>query len=175
MRWLIYTITVLAGLIVLAIVGVFGIGALLPEEQTVTRSVVITKPPEVVWQTITDYAAAPTWRPQVRSVERLADQNGRAAWRVTDNNGDAVTMEVVDAVPPRRLVDHFTDSPDSNDVVWEFAIAPLASDTQVTITERARISKPYVRFLWRFVFGAKFPDDYLVALARKFGDPPVLQ
>lgn len=170
-----YVLGALLGLVVLVAALVFGIGYLLPEEGAITRSVVISKPPSAVWPVLRDVAGQTAWRPQLRSIERLPDEGGHETWRVTDQHGESMTMLVMNSTPPQRLISRFRDPQASGDITWEFEIATLANDSRVTLTQRTQFSKPLDRFLSRFVFGARFADDYLTALARKFGDPPVVE
>jgi len=74
MKWILIVVGVIAGLIALMAV----IGALLPKGHAASRSTVINKPPEVLWQTMTDCAAFPQWRDDIKTVEVLpAAQRGR--------------------------------------------------------------------------------------------------
>lgn len=175
LRWLLYTLAILAALAVLLAALVFGIGLLLPDDFSSSRTILITKPPETVWAVMRDYASQPQWRPQVSSVERLPDQGGLETWRFTDPHGDTMTMTVVESVEPRQLINYFLDPAAAGTITWEISIVPLAADSQITLVQHAHSSKPAVRFLWRFFFGTRFADDYLKALARRFGDPPIVE
>lgn len=154
------------------------LGAFLPREHSVSRSVRISQPPEAVWQAITDYAGQPAWRPELKSVERQPDRVGRETWKVTDQYGATSFMEVVEALPPRRLVQAFTDAQGNptGPAAWEYQLAPSDGGTRVTLTQHGNYPNPFLRFIMRFVIGyGKFVEDYLRALAGKFGDPPNIE
>jgi uncharacterized protein YndB with AHSA1/START domain len=165
---------VLVGLILAATL----LGAFLPREHSVSRSVQISQPPEAVWQVITDYPGEPAWRPGLKSVERQPDRMGRETWKLTDEYGDVGYMEVVEAAPPRRLVQEFTDArgKPTGPAAWEYRLTPSDGGTRVTITQHGNYPNPFLRFVMRFMIGyEKFTEEYLRALAQKFGDPPTIE
>ncbi len=170
-----YTLGILAAFVVLISVAAYLMGASLPADHAFSRSSIISKPPEAVWAVISDFAAQPSWRPQLRSMDRLPNQDGLEAWQVTGSNGESMTMLVVESVPPLRLVNLYRNTQASGDTSWIFEIQPIAQDSQVTLTERTRVEKPLSRFFLRYVSGSRSADQYLAALAKKFGDPAVIQ
>jgi uncharacterized protein YndB with AHSA1/START domain len=170
-----YTLGILAALGVLLFLAAYLIGASLPADHAFSRSLIISKPPEAVWAVIRDFAAQPSWRPQLRSMERLPDQDSLEAWRVTGSDGESMTMLVVESDPPRRLVNLYRKTQASGDTSWVFEIQPVAQDSQVTLTERVRIEKPLSRFFLQYLATGRSADQYLTDLARKFGDPAAIQ
>ena len=97
MKWILIVVGVIAGLIALIAI----IGPLMPKSHTASRSTVINKSPEVLWQAITDFAAFPQWRTDIKNVEALPDREGHKVWREDGKNG-MLTLETIEASPPSR-------------------------------------------------------------------------
>ncbi|HYV36940.1 MAG TPA: SRPBCC family protein [Gemmataceae bacterium] len=164
--WVAIGIGCLAG--VLALIAL--IGCFFPRGHVATRSLEINQPPDEVWQIITDFAAAPSWHPELKTAERLPDRNGNPLWRETDKRGYAMTLETVQAVPPRRLVRCIADEGGPFSGQWEFDIEPTDAGSRVTLTEKGQIPNPFFRFMFRlFMKPTWYLDMYLRALAVKMG------
>jgi len=135
----------------------------LPVAHTATRSVDISAPAERVWATMTDVAAFPQWRPDVKSVDQLPDQT----WREHGKHG-VITYRVTAADPPSRLVVRIADQNLPFGGEWEYHITP----GRVTITEHGEIYNLFFRFMARFVFGyTRTIEAYLWALKRRVESP----
>lgn len=169
-----------AVLIVLAVVGVIGVGAvvtgwLLPQDHVVAMSVRIAAPPDSVWAVIANPAGFPAWRPEVTQVDMLAPGTAGGAgpaWR--EHTTDGVMKYVIDSAnPPRQLVTRIADRNLPFGGQWDYRIEPEDSTrtaTMVTITERGSVYNPVYRFASRFVMGQTSTiDRYLRALGRRFG------
>jgi len=154
-----------------ALVGVVAIvGGRLPVGHVATRSVVINAPTEVVFGTITDFAAAPTWRPDLKSMSVVADPaTGR--WRVTEESSNgAMTMDVEQMVPPSRLVTRIVGDDLPWGGAWAYALEPEGNTTRVTITEYGEVYNPIFRFMSRYIMGHTGTlETYLTNLGKKFG------
>src|SRR5438132_6231164 len=74
--WLLVVAGVVAGLL-LAIVL---IGMLLPKGHTASRTASFSRPTEDVWQVISNFAAYPSWRKDLKAVELVADENDQPIW-----------------------------------------------------------------------------------------------
>ncbi len=168
MKWVLIAAAAVVGLVgVVALVG-----ALLPRGHTASRTGQFRQPPDSVWRVITDFASAPAWRPDVRAVERLPDRDGHAVWQETDKHGQRLPLEVLEFVPPRRLVMRIADPKLPFGGTWTYEIGPAAGDegSTLTITEDGEIYNPIFRFVARFIFGyTATMESYLRALARRFG------
>ena len=164
MRWLLIVGSVVAALIAIVVIG----GMMLPQSHVATRSVSLDAAPDVVWATITDVAAFPSWRPGVTATEVLPQRDGHFAWLETSGS-DAITFERVESDPPRRMVSRIAPGlPFGGD--WIFELTPDDRGTRLTITERGEVYNPVFRFMSRFIFGhTKTMDDYLRALGKKHG------
>ncbi len=147
----------------------------LPQDYSVTRSIVISQPPERVWPVVRDIPPQSSWRPELRSIERLPDRNGHETWRLINRDSQSMVMEVVESVPPRRLVCVYEGRPGIGLITWTIDISSVANDSRVTLLQRSTFYSHTYRLLARFAYGSTFADDFLRSLARKFGDPPVVQ
>ena len=167
MRRLLLAIAVLVG----AVVVIAGVGALLPKGHVATRSARFRQAPEAIWAVLADRAGAPSWRPDVRSVEVLPPRDGRAVWRETWKDGDQILFEETEAVPPRRMVTRIADPNLPFGGRWIIEISPADGGSTVRITEDGEVYNPIFRFLTRFVFGPTGTiEAFLKALRRKFGE-----
>ena len=168
MKWTLIILGVVAALIVLCLI----VGALLPRDHVASSAATIPATPDTVWRTITDVAAAPTWR-DVKTVEILPPTNGKLRWREVSGFGP-ITFEQDEAVAPRRFVARIADTDQGFGGTWTFEIEPAQQASRVTITERGFVSNPLFRFMSRFVFGYHGTQEaYLRALGRKFGQKEV--
>jgi uncharacterized protein YndB with AHSA1/START domain len=130
MKWLLIVGGVVVGLIALVAI----IGALLPRGHTASKSTVINKPPEVLWQAMTDSAAFPQWRSDVTKVEILPDRNGHKVWCEDGKNGK-MTLETIESDPPILLVLKIADPDLPFGGTWTYKLEPVAAGCRVTITE----------------------------------------
>jgi Polyketide cyclase / dehydrase and lipid transport len=163
MRWLL-----IAGAVILA-VGLLAtlVGYALPLAHSASRQATIPAPPEKVWQTITDAEAFPTWRTDVKKVERVPDREGRKTWVEEGRNG-RITFEVERSEPPRLLVLRIADKTLPFGGTWTYEIAPASGGSSIQIREDGEIYNPLFRFMARFIFGYEGTmKDYLEALHKK--------
>jgi uncharacterized protein YndB with AHSA1/START domain len=158
-------IVVVAGAILVALVVlVLAIGFLLPKSHIATRTVVLDAPPPAVWKAITTVEAYPQWR-DLQAAVALPTRSGRRVWRETDSRGQAMTMEVVEEIPERRLVTRITDKHLPFGGTWTYELVPIGNGTQVTIIEDGVIHNPVFRCMARYVIGYHATmDDYLTRL-----------
>jgi len=164
----------LTGVLVAAALATFVYGLTLPEESRFTRSMQLKQPPEVVFAVVTDYAGQKNWRTDLKAFEKLPDRDGRPAWRVTDTHDVSMLMVQTETIAPRRVVEHYTDEAGPVSVTWEYSIASIPGGTLISLRQRAVIPNPFFRGMTRLLFGTKCADDYLTALARKFGEEAVI-
>ena len=166
MKWILWVFVLLAGILVLIAL----IGWLLTKEHTVTREARFHQPPEAVWKAITDIDAMPSWRQGLKSVKRLPDQNGLAAWVETTDSG-VFPLETVVSQPPSKLVVRIADPKLPFGGTWTYEIAAAPPGSILRIREDGEIYNPIFRFLSRFVFGYSGTiETYLKSLSRKFGE-----
>lgn len=162
MKW----VLIAGGVIVVIVVAALVVGWLLPEKHTATREATLLASPEAVWALITDVDAFPSWRTDVKSVERLPDRVGRPVW-IEQGSGGKVTFAVDESTPPRRLVVRIADRDLPFGGTWTYDIAPAAGGASLTITEDGAIYNPLFRVMARFVFGYESTIAAYLAAAQK--------
>lgn len=154
-------VLIIVAAVVAAVIVILAVGAMLPRKHRVSREVVLRRPPEQVFATITDFASMPRWRSDVTKVELLP--NG---FREIGSNG-AVTYDVVERDAPRRLVTRIADTNLGYGGTWTYELTPENGGTRLRITEDGDVSNIFFRFMSRFVFGhASTIERYLAALER---------
>lgn len=161
---------ILGGLVVLvALMAV--IGMFVPRQHRVTRNAIFRQPPERLFAAVRDFAALPSWRGEVKSVEMLPPDHGVVRCRETTRHG-AVTYRIKEERPGQRLVTEIEDANLPFGGTWTFEFVPAAQGgTTLRITEDGFVKPALFRFLARFVFGyASTMEGYLRALGRKFGE-----
>lgn len=164
------------GILAMLAVAVTIAGMFIPREHSFSRSVKLAQPPETVWAVVFDYAGQPAWRKDVKSVERMPDQNGRPLWKITTTHGSHGYLRTAEAVAPQRLVIDHPDEQGVSLLTWRIEIVPSDGGSRVTIHERGDFGNPYTRFMVRYVLGqTKFVDDYLTYLSQKFGGAAAIE
>lgn len=167
MKW----ILIAAVLVVVFVVAALIVGWLLPEKHHATRHATLPALPEAVWALITDVDAFPTWRGDVKRVERLSDRAGRPVW-IEHGSGGRVTFAVDESDPPRRLVVRIADRDLPFGGTWTYDIAPVAGGASLTIIEDGAIYNPLFRVMARFVFGYESTmSAYLAAAQKRLAHP----
>ena len=160
MRWLWWTL----GAIAVSVVVVVGVGAMLPQDHEVSRTVLLAAPPERVWAVITDVGRYPTWRRGVTSVTMEPTAGALTRWR-EHTGSESLGYEMNTADRPMRLVTRITDEGIPFGGGWTFDLAPTHDGTSLTITERGSVYNPLFRFVSRFVMGhTKTIDEYAADL-----------
>jgi uncharacterized protein YndB with AHSA1/START domain len=142
MKWILRIVVGVIGLVALiAIVGYF-----LPVAHQVSRSAEFSHPPEAVYALMSDLDNYSTWWPE-----------------------NEVNVEVVEAVPPSKLVTRIVGE-SAFGGTWTMDIAPTPNGSRLTITERGEIYNPIFRTLAKVVFGhASTMESCLAAAQRKLG------
>ncbi|HEV2643546.1 MAG TPA: SRPBCC domain-containing protein [Candidatus Elarobacter sp.] len=164
LRWIAWTV----GAFVALLVVVVAIGAVLPQGHVASRTIELSHPPAVVWRTITDVAHYPSWRAGITAVDVLpAGAGASLAWREHSRNG-SLGFDAPEVVAPTRFVTRMTDRDIPFGGGWTFQLAPSATGTSLTITERGEVYNPFFRFVSRFVIGHyRSIDTYLADLTRE--------
>ncbi len=153
------------GVVAAAGATVFALGRRLPLEHEARRSLELHRPPETVWDALTDIDRYPLWRPGLTRVERLPGEAGRTCWREYEQHGD-ITYELVDATAPLRLVTAIADPRLPFGGTWTYEITPWPGGCTVTVVERGEIRNPFYRFVSHYVMGQTAAlERYLGALA----------
>jgi uncharacterized protein YndB with AHSA1/START domain len=148
MRWIIIAFVVFAALV--AIVAL--IGARLPQSHRASVEHTLTATPDVVWRTITDIESFPSWREDLKRVQRLPDRDGRPAW-IEEGRSGKMTLVVERMEPPRLLVGRIADPALPFGGTWTYEIMPVSGGSRLRITEDGEVYNPIFRFMARFIFG----------------------
>ena len=168
-KWLIRIVLVL----VVLIGAVFVIGALLPEEHHASRTLITKQSPQALWDAINDHATEPQWREDVASVTSLGEREGKPVWQETYKDGNKVTLITTESKAPARMVRELTDLEGPFSGRWEIDIAPTPAGSNITVTEKGKVSNPFFRFVSKYIIGhTTFMERYLKGLAGKFGEQP---
>jgi hypothetical protein len=152
----------------LGFAGLFGllflVGLFLPARHRAQVEARFAQPCEVVWQTITDLEATPTWRRGLDSINREADRDGKPVWRLEGDFGTMVYQ--VDLMnPPERYVNRVVDH-EGFGGTWTFALADAGADCRLRIEEDSEVTNPIFRTMIRFVYGyGTSMENYLEDLA----------
>ena len=164
MKWVLMAVAALAALAALVAIA----GWSLPVAHVATRQAALAASPDVVWMTITDVNAFPSWRTDVKSVERVTESSA-LTW-IEHGRSGSLTLKVEASDPPRRLVTRIADPSLPFGGTWTFELAPSAGGTTLTVTEHGEIYNPIFRAMARFVFGYETTlASYLDALRKKVG------
>ena len=175
MKILLLVVISIVGLLALLIGVAAAIGSQLPVSHTATRSIVIRKSSEEVYKVIHDVGDAPSWRPDVKSVDLLGTPGGKLNYREHGSQGD-VTYELDEDIANQRMVTRIVDRDLGYSGSWTFVLTPENGGTRVAITEKGEVSNLMFRFMSRYVFGHTATiDGYLNALAKHFEETPKLE
>lgn len=160
--------------IVVAIAVMVGVVALvgsrLPVGHVASRSTLISAPTEIVFNTMTDFASAPTWRSGLKGVVVTKDSTTGRQRIIEDSKAGRMTMDVEELVPPTRFVMRIADKELPYGGAWAHALQPQGNATKVTITEHGEVYNPIFRFISKYFMGyTGTMDAYLLDLGRKFG------
>lgn len=166
MKW----ILIILGSLAIAACLIVLVGSILPRRHVATRSARVNQRADVLFGTLRDFAALPSWRTGLTSVELLSPQDGHARYRELSRHG-AITYQVDEEKPPERLVSRIADETLPFGGTWTFELSAEPGGTRVRITEHGIVKNPVFRFMARFVFGyTSTMDAYLRDLGRKFGE-----
>ena len=159
--------------IVVGIVAALGaatlIGVFLPKGHRATLSLVTDAPAEQVWELISDFEKAPSWRTELTGIERLADQDGKPVWKEIRRDGWGMALKVEEQAALTRQVTRIADPKAPFGGTWTFEIAREGSVTRVRITEEGEVYNPAFRFMSKFMDQSATIRAYLRALAAKLG------
>lgn len=163
------------GILVAAIVLVWVIGMLLPKGHVATRSAKFKVPRERVWELLADFAGQPSWRKNLKGVERAADQNGHEVWVEVNSRGERMPYETLEAVAPVKLVRKIADPTLPFGGTWTWEMLEENGGTRLRITERGEVYNPIFRIVSQFMDMRRTIDGYLGDLGAKLGEPVRLE
>ena len=166
-------LVVVAGIIVVLVLlaGIVAlVGSRLPKEHVASRSILLRRSPAAVYAVIRSFEHAPKWRSDVKQVDVETGLNGAVYFRETGSNG-TVNYELVEDVPPQRMVTRIRDTDLGYSGQWTYTLTEENAGTRLTIREDGVESNIFFRFMSRYVFGhTATVDAYLTALAAEIGE-----
>jgi polyketide cyclase/dehydrase/lipid transport protein len=161
-------VLIVAAVLVCLLLSVVVIGALLPKHHVASRSAAFRATPERLFSFI---AGAQNWRPDVAASEVIPDASGKQLLRETTRDGQTITYEVLDKMPPTSLQRRIATENLPYSGTWTFSLQRNGELTTVRITEDGEVYNPVFRFVSRFVLGhTRTLDAYLRALGKATGE-----
>jgi hypothetical protein len=158
---------VLVAGVVLLVISVIVIGSLLPKRHVVSRGASYRATPEHLFALI---AGPQDWRPDVQRCEAVPSVDGRELMRETTRNGETITYELLDRMPPKSVKRRIATENLPYSGAWTYSLQAHDGMTVVQITEDGQVYNPVFRFVSRFVLGhTRTMDIYLRALGKATG------
>jgi hypothetical protein len=147
-------------------------GSRLPKTHVAASRIRLNAPPEQLFRIITDFEAYPTWRPGLDRVELGPAIDGLPSWYEICARISRVHFRVTEMQPPHGLVTCIVNDRLPLSGQWVYRFEADGDGTLLTITEKEKIHHPLLRFFDRFILSYHgVMDIYLIALARKLGEP----
>lgn len=136
-----------------------------PEDHAVTRSAAYSRTPDQVFDVITSFADAASWRSELTAVTMLASD------RYVESGPEGETeFRVLERRRPLKVVAEIAGS-DLRGGVWTYEISAEGSGSRLTITDSGSIHEPITRVKIHYLTGHAAPlDRYLVDLGHHFGE-----
>jgi hypothetical protein len=164
MKWLVIAVATIALIVAVAAL----VGSRLPKSHRASREQPFAASPDAVWAAMTDIESFPSWRSDIRNVQRLPDRDGRPVW-IEEGRSGKMTLAVERWEPPRILVARIADPDLPFGGTWTYEITPVAEGSRLKITEDGEIYNPLFRFMARFIFGYEGTiGSYMSALEKRF-------
>jgi len=149
MRWIIVIVAGLALVVLLVVV----IGALLPKAHSVSRTVRIALPPDALYTVLAGVGQYQSWRPDVKTLQRLPDRDGMPVW-IEETGGMKIPMRFERMERPSLLVARIDTDELPFTGSWTYRIVPAGSGAaDLSVTEDGEVRNPVFRLMSRFVFG----------------------
>lgn len=163
MKWVLIVFVAIVALVLI----VWVVGVMSPKDHVATITVRYDKPDSAVWAAVSDFEKVPDWNAAVTSVRRIADVDGRPAYR-EKYGGFEVTNVVRELVPNRRIVREILPE-GAFSGSWTLELTPDGQATLLKITERGHVENPLFRAMMRFNDNSKTMRGYTEALGRRLG------
>ena len=139
-------IAIIVGGLVVLVAGIAAIGAALPRNHRASRTLRVKRAPAEVW-------------PIVLKTTQASD----------------VPVDVLESVPPYRLVTRVTEKEKNFGGTWTIAIAAVPDGSAVTITEDGWVANPIFRVVSRLIIGHHATlDGVLKKVAASLNEEPAL-
>ena len=159
------------GVLAAIVILVVAIGFALPVRHKAVGEARFNQPPAKVFAAITDVKSFPSWRPSVKTVEVVADPEGKQQFREIGSDG-TILFQVERVVRDKQLVTRIADRSLPFGGSWTYDLISDGDATILRITEDGEVYNPVFRFVSRFVMGhTSTIDRYLADLAGHLGEP----
>ncbi len=154
-----------------------GVGYLLPETHTASRTLVLQQPTRTVWDRVSDLSTTPDWQPGVTAIRKDAPLNGNPVW-VQDAEWGELPLEVVEVLAPSRMVTRIApEAVGLEDLgfggTWTWEVATTGGGTAVTITEDGIVKHPTYRVFMAIAGTDANIQQTLEGLAASYGEEVV--
>ena len=163
MRWILWIVAGIALLVLIVAIA----GALLPKAHTASRTARVSMPPDALYTLLSDVDKFPSWRGDLKSLQRRPDREGKPAW-VEEVSGMKIPMFFERMERPSLLVGRIDGTDLAFGGTWTYRIQPAPGGSDLTITEDGEVYNVIFRFMSKFVFGHHATmDAYLTNLQAK--------
>jgi Polyketide cyclase / dehydrase and lipid transport len=164
---------VIAGILALTIIAIFGIGRMLPKEHRARADAIVGCNPEQVWKLVADPGQATQWRSDLASVQEVPPD----VVRETPKKGRALEFQTTYSNPPNVLVRRIVDTGLPFGGQWKITIEPENGQSRISIIEEGFVKPALFRFVSRFVVGQDrtikhFLQDLKTYCDKKAAAPP---
>jgi|CXWL01.1.fsa_nt_gi hypothetical protein len=158
----------LVGVLAVAALAIYALGASTPRTHTAEVTRVIAAPPERIAARIRAVADYPNWRGGV-AVENVNVTNDATTY-VELAEGDRISYRLTEPEAGARFVATITDEKLPFGGAWTISIEPVPEGARVRIREDGVIRDALYRFFARYVFGyTSSIEGYLSRLAEAEG------
>ena len=166
MTWILVGAGALVGVGLLAAL----IGSFLPSDHTAQAVIHLAAPPDRVWALVSDFAATPRWRRDVRAVQMEPHADGRVRFVETTKQGKT-PFEVIAQHSLAQQAVRVVDDGLPFGGTWTWDLARAGNGTRLTITEQGFIRNPVFRLASRLLFKPTATiERYLLAAAKALNE-----
>lgn len=142
-------------IVLLAMLG-YLYGSSLPEEQSVSRSILIDALPETIYDLAIDAKGQSAWR---RDISNITMKEDHQSWVEHKQQGDIEFVLTHQDRPQTFTLDFQGQGFQGK---WTGSFVTINSGTEVSLTETVRIKNPFFRLLSKWMrFTEKFMDTYM--------------
>jgi hypothetical protein len=159
-------IAIIVGILIAIPLVLGAIGLFLPKGHRASRTVTLAAPPAAVFAAISNIDAMPTWRSNVKSIERKPDDGKGLLYVEKSSQGD-ILFRVEASEPNSRMITRIADPKLPFGGAWTFELKPNGSGTDLTITEDGEVYNPIFRVMQKLFFSPhKTIDTYQADLKK---------
>ncbi|MGH7541290.1 MAG: SRPBCC family protein [Gemmatimonadota bacterium] len=162
MKWILLALAGLFGLVLLLV----AVGLLRPRDHVARTRVHLATSAVEAWAVLADLDRWDEWSPDIESMERLPDRDGRPVWRARGKWGEPT--EVRESDPP-RLLRTFVDG-GSFQGTWTYELEPEGGGSRLTITEHGEVGNPFFRGMMVFRDEGVSMRAFLAAFGTRLGE-----